>query len=411
MHYFKSTEPGEFFVDQKRSSARRQFLKFLAASPLAASFPLLHSQDPVVIALPQDALNILDFEPAARKALPPAHFGYMATGVDDDATLRANREGFRNFQLRPRRMVDVSKADLSIDVFGNKWETPIFICPCGSQKAFHPQGEAATASAANTRKTLQVLSTVSTTPIEEVIRLNGKPIWYQLYLTSSWAVTENLVAHAEAAGCPVLAVTVDLTVGRNTETLERAKRMDSRQCMTCHPPGPQRSYGRYPMFKGLDMKGITTYNAHMSWDMVAKLKKFTKMKIVLKGIETREDARLCVENGVDGIIVSNHGGRAEESGRGTIECLPEVIDGAGKMPVLIDGGFRRGTDIYKALALGARAVGVGRPYLWGLAAFGQPGVERVLDILRSELELTMKQMGRRSIAEIDGTSIIPNHKA
>jgi 4-hydroxymandelate oxidase len=402
MQHSSLRRPSELFS----SLQRRRFLKFLAASPLAASFPLLRSQDPFLPSNPKEALNVLDFEAVARKALPPAHFGYMATGVDDDATLRANREGFRKYQLRPRRMMDVSHADLSVDVFGTKWASPIFICPCGSQKAFHPEGEMATARAANTRKTWQVLSTMSTTPIEDVAGANGKPIWYQLYLTSSWAITEKLVAHAEAAGCPVLAVTVDLTVGRNTETLERSKRLDSRQCSNCHPGGQQRSFARYSMFKGLDTDGITTYNSAMSWEMVARLKKFTKMKIVLKGIETREDARLSRENGVDGIIVSNHGGRAEESGRGTIECLPEVIDGAGSMPVLIDGGFRRGTDIYKALALGARAVGVGRPYLWGLAAFGQPGVERVLDILHAELELTMKQLGRRSIAEIDRSSVV-----
>jgi 4-hydroxymandelate oxidase len=402
MQYSSLRGPSEFFS----SSQRRQFLKFLAASPFAASFPLLRSQDPFLPGNPKEALNVLDFEAVARKALPPAHFGYMATGVDDDATLRANRDGFRKYQLRPRRMMDVSHADLSVDVLGTKWATPIFICPCGSQKAFHPEGEIATARAANTRKTWQVLSTMTTTPMEDVAAANGKPIWYQLYLTSSWAITEKLVAHAEAAGCPVLAVTVDLTVGRNTETLERSKRLDSRQCSNCHPGGQQRSFARYSMFKGLNTEGITTYNSGMSWDMVARLKKFTKMKIVLKGIESREDARLSRENGVDAIIVSNHGGRAEESGRGTIECLPEVIDGAGGMPVLIDGGFRRGTDIYKALAMGARAVGVGRPYLWGLAAFGQPGVERVLDILHAELELTMKQMGRRSIAEIDRSSLV-----
>jgi isopentenyl diphosphate isomerase/L-lactate dehydrogenase-like FMN-dependent dehydrogenase len=403
MHRSPFHRPSDFFLPNSTSN-RRLFLKFLAASPLAS----LYSQDTPtqIVTSPREALNVMDFEPAARKILPPAHFGYMATGVDDDATLRANREGFRKLQLRPRRMVDVSHADLSVDVFGTRWETPIFICPCGSQKAFHPQGEMATAAAANTRKTLQILSTVSTSPIEDVARANGKPIWYQLYLTSRWSVTEKLVAHAEAAGCPVLVVTVDLTVGRNTETLERAKRLDTRDCTACHPPGPQRSYARYPMFNGIDTAGLLTYNSAMSWDMVERLKKFTKMKVVLKGIESGEDARLSRESGADGIVVSNHGGRAEESGRGTIECLPEVIGGAGNMPVLVDGGFRRGTDIYKALALGARAVGVGRPYLWGLSAFGQPGVERVLDILRGELELTMKQMGRRSVKEIDRSSVV-----
>jgi isopentenyl diphosphate isomerase/L-lactate dehydrogenase-like FMN-dependent dehydrogenase len=383
---------------------RRRFLKFLASSPLFATVPLVQSQQQAFESIkdPKEALNVLDFEAAARKALPPAHFGYLATGVDDDATLRANRDGFRKIQLRPRRMVDVSHADLGVELFGARWETPIFICPCGSQKAFHPEGEMATAAAANSRKTLQVLSTQTTSPIEDVVKANGKPIWYQLYLTSRWSVAEKLVAHAEAAGCPVLVVTVDLTVGRNTETLERSKRIDPRQCTACHAVGTQ----RHSMFQGIDMKGVTTYNAAMSWDMVARFKKMTRMKVVLKGIETREDARLSLENGADGIIVSNHGGRAEESGRGTIECLPEVLDGAGPMPVLIDGGFRRGTDIYKALALGARAVGVGRPYLWGLGAFGQPGVERVLDLLRAELGLVMRQCGRRSIAEIDRTAIV-----
>jgi len=162
------------------------------------------------------------------------------------------------------------------------------------------------------------------------------------------------------------------------------------------------SFQRKPMFTGLDMAGVTTTNPALTWEHVRKIKKLTKMKLLIKGIEVGEDAKLCVENGVDGIIVSNHGGRAEESGRGTIECLPEVLEGAGgRIPVLIDGGFRRGTDIFKALALGARAVCIGRPHIWGLAAFGQPGVEKVLDILRIELELVMKQCGTKSIAEIN----------
>jgi 4-hydroxymandelate oxidase len=171
-----SIRPNDSFSEPS-SNSRRQFLKFLASSPLAACLPVLHSQQqsPPVIASPREALNVLDFEPAARQALPPAHFAYMATGVDDDATLRANRDGFRRIQLRPRRMVDVSHADLSVDVFGSRWETPIFICPCGSQKAFHSEGEMATAAAANSRKTLQVLSTMSTTPIEDVARANGSP--------------------------------------------------------------------------------------------------------------------------------------------------------------------------------------------------------------------------------------------
>ena len=375
---------------------RRRFLRFLAGSPLLA----MAQQKSGPLADPKDAIDIMDFEAAARQALPPAHFGYLATGVDDDATLQANREGFKRIQLRPRRLVDVRTANLGTELFGTAWETPIVIAPCGSQKAFHPDGELATARAARSRRTLQILSTVTTCRIEDVAQAAG-PIWFQLYPTSRWEVAEKLVRHAEASGSQALALTVDLPAGRNTETQERFKRMDTRTCAACHPSGAGASLLRKPMFTGIDMTGVTLYGPGTTWEWVRRLKDLTAMKLVLKGIETREDALMCCEHGVDGIIVSNHGGRAEESGRGTIECLPEVVDAVGgKIPVLVDGGFRRGTDIFKALALGARAVCIGRPYLWGLAAFGQVGVERVLDILRAELTLVMRQCGARSVAEI-----------
>ena len=352
----------------------------------------------------------MEFEAAARKALPPAHFGYMATGVDDDATLQANHEAYRHIQLRPRRLVDVREASMRTTLFGTTWESPIFICPCGYHKAFHPQGELATARAARARKALMLLSTVTTTPVEDVNREYGASVWYQLYATSSWAVTERLVKRAEAAGCPVLVWTIDLMAGRNTETQTRFRRLDTRECATCHgPSGPGRGgLARYPMFAGLDVTGVGLAAPALTWDTVERLKKLTSMKVVLKGIETREDAELACQHGADGIIVSNHGGRAEESGRGTIECLPEVVEAAqGRVPVMIDGGVRRGADAFKALALGAKAVGIGRPYLWGLSAFGQPGVERVLELLRTELSLIMRQCGVKSIEEITRASVIP----
>jgi 4-hydroxymandelate oxidase len=409
-----SATPAGSFQNEVRKN-RRRFLRFLAGSPLLAAAPAMGwqaSPEASIIADPKDAINVMDFEAAARKALPPAHFGYLATGVDDDATIRANREGFQHIQLRPRRMVDVTNADLRVEIFGTTWDTPIILAPVGNQKAFHPEGEVAAARAARVKRTLQILSTVTTSPIEEVIEANGNPIWYQLYPTSSWDIMEKLVKKAEAAGCPVLALTVDIPSGRNTETQERFKRLDNRKCVTCHIPGPQGNFGRKPMFNGIDMTGVGVYNPSLTWESVRKLKQMTKMKLVLKGIETREDALLCRENGVDGIIVSNHGGRAEESSRGTIECLPEVIDGAGgRIPVLVDGGFRRGTDIFKALALGARAICIGRPYQWGLGAFGQAGVERVLDILKKELELTMKQCGTTSIAQITRASVSVRDRA
>lgn len=381
---------------------RRKFLTFLAGSPLFAAFPSAFSQtQETVIATPGDALNVFEFETAARKALPPAHFGYMATGVDSDATVKANREGYSHYLLRPRRLVDVSHVDMTTELFGTKWPTPIVIDPVGSQKAFHPEGEIAVARAARARNTLQILSTVTTSSVEEVTKARGAPIWYQLYPTNRWDVTQKLVKRAEAAGCPTLVFTVDNLVGRNTETQTLFRRMDSRQCSNCHGADADAYYLRKPMFDGIDPKGLTRGSLTLTWDAVRKLKDLTSMKLVIKGIQTAEDAVLCLENGADGIIVSNHGGRAEESGRAAIDCLPEVIQAVGsRVPVLVDGGIRRGTDIFKALALGARAVGIGRPYIWGLSAFGQPGVEQVLEILSRELELVMEQCGTRSLREI-----------
>lgn len=381
---------------------RRRFLEFLAGSSVFGVTGLAGpDQNAAPLASPADAIDVMDFEAAARHALPPAHFGYMETGVDDDATLHANRAGYSRLQIRPRRLVDATHTALTAEIFGTTWETPIVIAPCGSQRAFHPDGEEATARAAGSRRTLMILSTVTTCPIEQVAQAAKRPIWYQLYPTSRWEITEKLVRHAEAAGCPVLVLTVDASNGRNTETLERLKRLDSRKCTMCHPAGPVAFFRRKPMFEGIDMQGVTLNNPAMAWDFVRRLKSLTRMKLVLKGIETQEDARLCIENGVDGIIVSNHGGRETESGRATIESLPEVVGAVGgRIPVLVDGGVRRGTDIFKALALGATAVGIGRPYLWGLSAFGQAGVERVLDILRAELLLVMKQCGTPSISAI-----------
>jgi 4-hydroxymandelate oxidase len=388
---------------------RRNFLKFLAASPLFASLPArawqTHTLDEI-LASPKDALDLMDFEAAARKALPPAHWGYMASGVDDNVTRDLNHEAYRRIQLRPRKLVDVSKIDTSVGLFGTTWESPIFICPVGAQGMFHADGEMAVARAAQAKKALQILSTVTSHSVEDVIKARGGPVWYQLYAISNWSFTEKVVKRAEDAGCPVLAWTIDLLAGRNTELASRYRRVDSRQCADCHGD-PFGSINTRPMFDGIDMKAAAINSPTFTWEHVDRLKKATRMKLVLKGIETREDARLCVEHGVDGILVSNHGGRAAETYRATIECLPEVVDGvAGRIPVMVDGGIRRGTDVYKALALGARAVGIGRPYIWGLSAFGQAGVEKVIDILNGEFALTMKQCGARSLAEISRSTVM-----
>ncbi len=387
------------------SQNRRRFLQFLAGSPLLSRAWAQQTQQPLASA--KDALNVMEFEEMAHRALPPAHWGYMASGVDDDATLKANIGAFKHIQLRPRRLVDVSKTDLRTEIFGVTWDSPIFICPVGSQKMFHPEGEVAVARAAQAKKALQILSTVTSTPVEEVAKALGRPPWYQLYMPLRWDETEKLVRRVEAAGCPVLVWTIDLLGGRNTETATRLGRTDTRDCSLCHTEGVGAMRNR-AMFRGMDASvGINPPSA--TWDYVERLKKLTKMKLVLKGIETHEDAKLAREHGVDGIVVSNHGGRAAEDLRPTIESLSEVVEAVGsQIPVLIDGGFRRGTDVYKALALGARAVGIGRPYIYGLTAFGQQGVERVLDILGAELQLTMRQCGTPAIAQITRASISMN---
>jgi isopentenyl diphosphate isomerase/L-lactate dehydrogenase-like FMN-dependent dehydrogenase len=220
---------------------------------------------------------------------------------------------------------------------------------------------------------------MTTASVEEVTEARGAPVWYQLYPTADWRVTQGLVARAEAAGCPVVAFTVDLPALSFRETSLELARLDERDCSACHTAGPTYfRLGRKPMFQGLDTTSLVDLSAPaLTWDFVGRLKSATAMKVFLKGIVTREDAALAVDSGADGIIVSNHGGRQEESGRGTIECLPEVVAAVrGRIPILIDGGIRRGTDIFKALALGADAACIGRPYVWGLSAFGQAGVRR-----------------------------------
>jgi isopentenyl diphosphate isomerase/L-lactate dehydrogenase-like FMN-dependent dehydrogenase len=246
-----------------------------------------------------------------------------------------------------------------------------------------------------------MLSTSATTSVEDCTAARGAPIWFQLYASPKWEVAEALVKRAERAGCPVVAVTVDRVGGRNQETFFRLRRTDTRDCKTCHTPGVQGSVKRKPNYDGIDLSGLSnTQSANMTWDFIKRLRGITKMKIVIKGILTAEDAALAVSNGVDGIIVSNHGGRGEDSGRATIDVLPEVVDAVkGRIVVLVDGGFRRGTDVCKALAMGANAVGVGRPYLWGLGAFGEPGVAKVLELLRTETQAAMAQCGVKAVKE------------
>ena len=275
-----------------RARYRREFLRFLAGSPLLAyGLREAWAQETAAPAA-KDVLSVLDFEALARPKLPPAHWGYMASGTDDNLTLQANAAAYQNIQLRPRRLVDVSKIDTSVELFGQRFASPIFVCPVGGLRMFHADGELAAARAARAKNTLQVLSTMTSIGVEEVKAARGDGLWYQLYMPSAWEDTEKLVRRVEAAGCPVLVWTIDLLGGRNMETATRLQRTDTRQCVTCHATatGGRRNT---VMFSGLSSTRFNPSSA--TWDWVGRLKKMTSMKIVIKGVETGEDARLARE--------------------------------------------------------------------------------------------------------------------
>jgi 4-hydroxymandelate oxidase len=308
-----------------------------------------------------------------------------------------------------KRLIDARKVDTGVKIFGESWASPIFICPVSSLGAYNPDAGVAVARAAGKRKHQMILSTVDNANIAAVNKAHGEPAWFMLYPTDDWTVTQALVARAEAAGSPAIVLTVDRQGGRNTETLFKARRLDDRECTGCHTPGFANEVSRKTNFDGIDVSKVNNlYGTGMTWDFIDRLRNIVKGKLVVKGIMTGEDAAEALRHGVDAVIVSNHGGRAEESGQSTIGVLAEVVDAVkGHVPVLIDGGVRRGTDVLKALALGATAVGIGRPYVWGLASFGEAGVDRVLEILDAEFVTVMRQVGALNIGQITRDNVRP----
>ncbi len=312
-----------------------------------------------VIGSAGQALSVLDFEAAAKAKVPPWHWAWLSTGGDDGATIRANRDGFQHYELRARRLVDVSRADASLQLLGRRYDSPIFLCPVAGHRAYDPQGELATARAAKSGKHLQMLSTMTTTSVEEVNAARGEAVWFQLYHRPEWSMTRQLVKRAEAAGCPALVFTTDLIGGRNMEEFLRTQQKYAPVCAQCHVGSPLGDVRHRPMLTALQEPARPQPDVSTpTWDYIKRLRDTTSMKLLVKGIVTREDAELAVEHGLDGIYVSNHGGRGENSLRATIDCVGEVAKGvAGRMPVLVDGGFRRGTDVFKALALGADSGG------------------------------------------------------
>ena len=354
-----------------------------------------------------EAINVWDFERVAYANTLPQHWNYIHMGVDDLETRYANRQGYQRIALRPRRLgPDVAKLDTSVTLFGKRWDTPLFLCPVAALEAYHTQGESGAARAARARGILQIQSHQSSQSYETIAEARGEPHWFQLYANQDWDVNKRTLDKVKAAGCPVVVWTIDLLGGSNRELSRRSQgkeNYDRPLCQSCH--NHQKGYQR-PMHR--DVSGPPGPRPPFDWDYIKRLRDATQMKVVLKGIVTREEAELAVQHGADAVFVSNHGGRAENALRGSIDCLPEVVAGVkGRLPVMIDSGVRRGADIFKAVALGANAVGIGRPYVWGLGAFGQEGVDKVIDILLDEFTMVMRQTRTATLAQIGPQFVLP----
>jgi len=345
-----------------------------------------------------DLISLSDFEAKAKRALPQGIWDFIASGAQDEVTLRRNKAAFERIPLRPRRPVDITKRDLSVTVLGQKLSFPVMVAPMGVHKMAHLDGELASAKAAGAAGTLMALATGSTYSIEDVAKVATGPLWFQLYYNGR-QISEYLVKRAEAAGYTAVIVTVDVP-------LHSPKERDVRNKFTS-PPGIERAnFARLP--KGLTQSTVQSGQwaappvTVATWADIDWLRSLTKLPVLVKGIMTAEDAKLCVEHGVSGVIVSNHGGRQLDCQSATIEVLPEVVEAVGgKAEVYLDSGIRRGSDVLKALALGARAVFTGQPIFWGLAVDGEAGARRVLEILRAELDLAMAFCGRPTVASID----------
>ena len=392
---------------------RKDFLKntLLAASGLTAGsvFPARANQLPVMNSVfaagdpPLNALNIFELEQIAKEKLPQIAYDYYRSGAWDETTLKANREAYEKLKIHYKVLVDVSVRDLSVTVFGQKASSPILIAPTAFHKLAHPEGEIATAKASVNAGTIMTLSSLSTTSIEEVAAATNKTFWFQLYINKNREYTRDLVARAESAGAKALVVTVDTPLwGRRERDVRNGFHL---------PPGLSavnlEKYDKDAVTKGQTGAGLGQsfawmIDAALQWKDLDWLGGITKLPIIIKGVCRADDARIALSHGVKGILVSNHGGRQMDSAPATIEVLPSIVDAVGdQVTVLMDGGIRRGVDVLKALAHGAKAVLVGRPVLWGLAAGGQQGVEKALSMLREELDLAMALTGCRNVKELN----------
>jgi 4-hydroxymandelate oxidase len=347
-------------------------------------------------------INIHDLEGGARVAVEAMIYDYYASGAHDEVTVRENSAAFQRLALVPRVLVDVARRDLSTELLGVRHATPMLVAPMAMQRLAHPEGELATARGAAASGVGMVVSTVSTTPIERIQEALPSPLWFQLYVYPDKDLTRRLVERAERAGAQALVLTVDTPVlGRRERDVRNEFRLPPGLELAHEMPGGGQVLPHVHVESGLAVHAAGMLNPSVTWSDVDWLRSITTMPVLLKGVIRSGDARRAVEHGAAGVIVSNHGGRQLDTALPTISALPAVANAvAGRIPVLLDGGIRRGTDILKALALGANAVLVGRAALWGLCCGGEAGVRHALSILRAELDLAMALCGARSIAEI-----------
>ena len=352
-------------------------------------------------------LNLHEVELMAREILPAPTYDYFAGGANDEITLHANRHGFDEISIRPRVLVDVSRRDLAVALLGTPSPAPLVVAPMAFQRLAHPDGELATARAAAGLGLTMALSTFSTVSLEEVRAATSAPLWFQLYVHQDRGITRGLVERAAAAGYAALVLTVDVQeIGRRERDERNAFRLSPALRVANFLPAVSG-----PLQGGAEGSGLASFihgmrDASFAWKDLEWLRRISPLPLVLKGVVRADDALRAADHGVEGIVVSNHGGRQLDTGIPSLRALPEVAEAVGdRMLVLMDGGVRRGNDVFKALARGARAVCIGRPYVWGLAAFGQPGVEKVIGLLRAELERTMRLAGTTSITSIGPASI------
>ena len=346
-------------------------------------------------------IHLEGFEQVASAALPPMVYDYYAGGAHDEITLRENVDAFRRLRLRYRVLRDVAERSLETEVLGERVSMPVLIAPTAFHQLATQEGEVATARAAARAGTVMTLSTLSTRAIEDVGAAARGRLWFQLYVYRDREATRELVARAEAAGARALLLTVDAQVWgvRERDVRNRFQLPEGLRMVNRVPSGK----GEFPDVDGSGLAAYVarTFDPSLSWSDLGGLCSLTRLPVLIKGVVRGDDAAMAMAHGAAGVVVSNHGGRQLDTCPAPIDVLEEVVDAvAGRGTVLVDGGIRRGTDVVKALALGARAVLVGRPVLWGLAAGGEEGVVRVLDLLRAEVDLAMALCGARTVAEV-----------